>query len=392
MRSRARFARVVFLATLLAASPSHASHVSVDLTACRPMIGLMRAMREGAPRDSVRLALERELETPAYRVMFRHYNRSWRPNHLPPPVFERMILSLAYPDEYRIGENQRADSMLTRWRAAYDDLPRCERQLARLESAQLPKLIERGVRYAQGWLPPGWTIPDFALIVLPQGGSPAFAIDGTQGYDFFQIPTTASGNLDVNWLVGTIAHESNHLGMRGPQVRVYAASDSVALALVALCVAEGVATEFISGPPPGRVPAIPGIPYHLFTPALAAAWGERVEEEPAMMAHMAALLDRAVGDSLSQDQLETEMRDYWFEGAIGRAYVFGSEVFGAIELGLGRTAVFEAIEDPRQLFQLYNRAIEANPKQLARCVPMPERAVAQSLAIGTPRSGASPGD
>ena len=391
MRVQARVARFTFLAALLTASPSLASRVNVDLSACRPMVRLLVAMHGGAPRDSVRQALHRELETPAYQVMFRHYNRSWRPNHLPPPVFERMILSLAYPDQYTVGENARADSMLTRWRAAYDHLPRCERQLARLESARLPELIDRGVRYAQGWLPPGWTIPDFALIVLPQGGSPAFAIDGAQGYDLLQIPATASGDLDVDWLVGTIAHESNHLGMRAPQATLAVASDSVALELVALCVPEGVATEFISGPPPGRVPAIPGVPYHLFTPALAAAWGERVEQEPAMVAHLAALLDRAVHDSLSQDQLETEMRDYWFEGSIGRAYVLGSEMFGAIELGLGRKAVFQAIEDPRRLFQLYNRAIDANPKQLARCVRVPDGAVTQSLAIGTDRSATGPG-
>jgi hypothetical protein len=383
---------VASAAALLTCAPAtHASRVHVDLNACRPMIGLLRAMHDGAPRDSVDQALESLIETPAYRVMFRHYNRSWRPNHLPPGVFQRMILSLAYSGEYAVGENQRADSMLTRWRAAYDDVPRCERQLTRLEAANMRALADRGVKYAQGWLPPGWTIPDFDLIVLPQGGSPAFSIDGTQGYDFFQIPVTASGDLDIDWLVGTIAHESNHLGMRGPRASLAVASDSVALALVALCVPEGVATEFISGPPPGRVPAVPGVPYHLFTPALSQAWNARVEEEPDMMAHMAKLLDRAAHDSLSQGQLEADMRDYWFEGAIGRAYVFGSEMLGAIELGLGRKAVFEAIEDPRRMFELYDRAIATHSKELARCVPVPDSTVRQSLDIGADRPAPAPG-
>jgi len=241
------------------------------------------------------------------------------------------------------------------------------------------------VRYAQSWPPPGRKIPDFPLIVLPQGGSPAFTIDGAQGYDFFQIPTTDSGELDVNWLVGTIAHESNHLGMRSSEVLASVPSDSVALALVTMCVAEGVATEFISGPPPGRTPAIPGVPYHLFDAQLTAAWNARVEEEPEMMRHMAELLDRAIQGRLSQEELEKEMRDYWFEGAIGRAYVLGSEMFGAIELGLGRKAVFQAIEDPRKLLQLYNRAIDAKPELLHRCVRAPDRAVSQSLSIGGQR-------
>src|SRR5215831_2738274 len=242
-------------AVIVAGTPAHATQASVDISACREMGDLMSAMRAGAPRDSVKAALDRILDTNAYRVMFRHYNRSWRPNHLPPDVFERMILSLEFPDAYTGGENQRADTMIPRWRAAYDSLSEYRRRLQRLEQSHFPDLIQKGVRYAQGWLPPGWTIPDFPLIVLPQGGSPAFSIDGAQGYDFLQLPTTASGELDVNWLVGTIAHESNHLGMRGPQIALSVPSDSVALKLVAMFVAEGVATEFISGPPAGRVPA-----------------------------------------------------------------------------------------------------------------------------------------
>src|SRR5262245_47739457 len=183
-----RFVAVLVLAFHTLGTSARASRVDVDISACKQMNALMNDMRAGASHDSVKAALERILDTPAYQIMFRHYNRSWRPNHLPPPVFERMILSLEFPEEYSVGENQRADTMLTRWRAAYLDLPRYRNRLDRLEKTHLPELIERGVHYAQGWLPPGWDIPDFNLIVLPQGGSPAFTIEGAQVYDFFQIP------------------------------------------------------------------------------------------------------------------------------------------------------------------------------------------------------------
>jgi hypothetical protein len=387
-----RIVSVVVVATIAAlAGPAAASHVTVDMTACRQMDSLLTAMHAGAPRDSVQRALERILDTPSYRVMFKHYNRSWRPNHLPPAVFERMILSLGFPAAYTAGENSRADAMLARWRAAYADLPAYRRALGQLERAQLPSLVTQGVRYAQTWLPPGWTIPDFTLVVQPQGGSPAFAVDGAQGYDFFQIPRTAGGDIDVSALAGTIAHESNHLGMRDPKLgTVLTPSDSVALALVTMFVAEGVATEFISGPPAGRVPAIPGVPYHIFGPDLIAAWGARVEQEPEMMERLTDELDRAVNGTLSQEDQERDMREYWFEGAIGRAYVLGSEMFGAIELGLGRKAVFQAIQDPRQLLRLYNAAIDAKPELLKHCVRAPDRAVAHALAIGGPRRGAKP--
>lgn len=373
------------LVAVFVAAPARAVRVDVDLSTCRSVYALLSAMHAGAPRDSVKAALDQLIEAPAYQTMFRHYNRSWRPHHLPPGVFERMILSLEFPAEFRVGENQRADSMQVRWRAAYADLPRYRRQLERLEDAHLRELIDRGVRYAQGWLPPGWTIPDFPLIVLPQGGSPAFAIDGAQGYDFFQIPLTAAGDLDVDWLVGTIAHESNHLGMRGHMVELANPADSIAFGVVSMCVAEGLANEFISGPPAGRAPAVPGVPFHIFSPSLAAAWLARVEEEPAIFAHMERLLDRAARDSLSQDQLDAELREYWFEGAIGRGYVFGSEMLGAIHFAFGRDSVFAAIEDPRRMFPLYNRALDARPDSLRRCVRLSDRAVAQSMRIGVRR-------
>ena len=374
---------LVFAAlVLLAAAPADARHVTVDAGSCRTVYTILTAMHAGAPRDSTKAALDRLLDTPAYRTMFHHYNRSWRPNHLPPPVFERMILSLAYPGEYSTGENQRADSMLVRWRAAYGDLPGYEARLRKLEAAQLPDLIDRGVAYAQGWLPPGWTIPDFTLVVEPQGGSPAFSIDDAQGYDFLQLPAGADGTLDVDWLVGTIAHESNHLGIRGHALALGNPADSVAFALVSLSVAEGVANEFISGPPDGLCPAVPGVPFHVFTPALSAAWRARVDEEPAIFAHMEEQLDRAVRGDLTQEQLDQDLRDYWFEGVIGRGYVFGSEMLGAIFHGLGKRAVFEAIEDPRRMFALYDRALDRRRDLLGRCVRMPKKSIEQSLAIG----------
>jgi hypothetical protein len=385
-RSFATMGVSLALTALLAAPPpARAARVSVDLGACREMYVLLVAMHGGAPRDSVKAALDKLLDTSGYRVMFRHYNRSWRPHHLPPDVFERMILSVAYPSEYATGENTRADSMRVRWRAAYADLPRYERRLRSLEAANFPVLVERGVHYAQGWLPKGWTIPDFPLIVQPQGGSPAFTIDGAMGYDFLQLPDGANGGLDVDWLVGTIAHESNHLGMRGPSLPIASASDSMALKVVSLSIAEGVANAFVSGTPAGLAPAVPNVPFHVMTPTLEAAWAARVPEEPQMFARMADLLDRATRGALTQDELDADMRTYWFEGSIGRAYVFGSEIFAAIHLAFGKKGVLEAIEDPRRLFQLYNAALDKHPKELGRCVRVPPTTVAQALAIGTKR-------
>src|SRR6185369_10417267 len=144
-----RFVPPAAAIVLLLARP--ALPAQVDISACRGMYDVLEAMRSGASRETVSARLDALLQTRPYQVMFRHYNRSWRPNHLPPDVFKRMILSLQFPDAYHAGENERADTMRTRWTKFYPDLAAYESQLRQLSSAYLPRLIADGVRYAQGW-------------------------------------------------------------------------------------------------------------------------------------------------------------------------------------------------------------------------------------------------
>jgi len=362
--------------------PLGAQEVEVDISACRGMYTVLKAMHEGAPKEKVSGMLDTLLETRPYQVMFKHYNRSWRPNHLPKPVFKRMILSLQFEGEYSPGENERADVMRTRWTKYYPNLLLYETQLRQLEAADLHKSINDGVRYAQGWLPAGWKIPNFYFAVIPNGGSPAFAIDGAQGYDFLQLSQAGTGEIDLNWLVATVSHESHHLGMRSTAPSGLSPADAMAYKVLTLCVAEGVATYFISGPPPGRAPALPGARFHVFTPDLVKDWNNGVAQEEDMVQHQTASLDKAFAGELTQNEFDTELRDYWLNGVVGRAYVLGSEMFGAIYTAFGKEAVFFAIQDPRRLFELYDAALDAKPEALKRCVRIPDKAVKQALAIG----------
>lgn len=376
------------LCTFSFSLPLGAQEVEVDISACRGMYTVLKAMHEGAPKEKVSGMLDTLLETRPYQLMFKHYNRSWRPNHLPKPVFKRMILSLQFEKEYSPGENERADKMRTRWTKYYPNLLLYETQLRQLEAADLHKSINDGVRYAQGWLPTEWKIPNFYLAVIPNGGSPAFTIDGAQGYDFFQLSQSGTGEIDLNWLVGTVSHESHHLGMRSTASSGLSPADAMAYQVLTLSVAEGVATYFISGPPPGRAPALPEARFHVFTPDLAKAWNDGIAQEEDMVQHQTASLDKALAGELTQNEFDTELRDYWLNGVVGRAYVLGSEMFGAIYTAFGKEAVFSAIQDPRRLFELYDAALDAKPEALKRCVRVPERAVKQALAIGgreTPR-------
>ena len=379
---RLRIALGAVVVAALSTPSATAGPVQVDVSACREMLDVLKAMRNGASQAGVSARLDRLLQSKPYRAMFRHYNRSWRPNHLPPDVFKRMILSLQYPGVYTPGENERADTMRGRWTKFYPDLAPYEKQLAQLEAADLERLIDDGVRYAQGWLPPAWTIPDFYFPVIPNGGSPAFTIDDTQGYDFLQLSQDEPGRIDLNWLVGTVAHESHHLGMRVTEPAGLTPAQRMAFRVVSLSLAEGAATAFVSGPPPGCAPAVPEVPYHVFTADLAAAWKERVGEEAAILDHQVSLLARALEGRLTEEAFASELRDYWLSGSVGRAYVLGADMFAAIYLAFGKARVLSVMEDPTTLFESYNAALAARPEILGRCPRVPDVAVAQALALG----------
>ena len=340
------------------------------------MLGVLRDMHAHKPRERVAREIDALLETRAYRMMFRHYNRSWRPNHLPPEVFKRMILSLGYDGQYAAGENERADAMRVHGKRAADDLPGYEKKLRRLEHADLQKMIRDGVRYAQSWLAPGWTIPSSYLAIAPNGGSPGFTIDGTQCYDFLQLPD------DVQWLVGTIAHESHHLGMRTATPEGLTPRESVAFRVLTLTMAEGIATKFISGPPAGCVPRLAEVPFDTFNPELKSAWAKRVEDEAESTRRLTTSLDQALSGALTDEALDRDFRDYWLSGTISRAYVVGADLFGAIYIAFGKEGLFKVMLDPRLVFSMYNAALDAKQDVLGRCVRVPEKAAQQALSIG----------
>jgi len=101
-----------------------------------------------------------------------------------------------------------------------------------------------------------------------------------------------------------------------------------------------MATAFISGSPAGRAPAVKGVPFHVFGPDLVKAWNERIPDEEEMVRRQSALLAKAAAGELTTEELNTELREYWLSGPIGRAYVLGTDMLSAIDLAFGRKGVF----------------------------------------------------
>lgn len=199
---------------LLIAFNSLSQKVAVDISSCSAMKNIIDELENGQIKNVISKHLDSILNTKTFIVMYKHYNRPYRQDHLPKDVFKRMILSLKYPEEYKEGEKERADQMRVYWKLFYERPEFYRKSVIQLQQTNLKYLINKGVQYAQSWLPSNMKIPDFNFYIIPNGGSGAFAIDSSQGHDFFQLPRdSVTGLIKLNELIANISHESHHLGI-----------------------------------------------------------------------------------------------------------------------------------------------------------------------------------
>ena len=361
--------------------------IEIDASAPRAVLDILTAMKGDASFQKIDTSLDSLLNTRPYQTMFTHYNRSWRPNHLPESVFKRMVLSLRFADQYQAGENSRADQMFPKWERYYEDLESFRDNLAELESIDLQQLIDGAVSQARSWLPPEMTLPESYFFIHPNGGSSGFAIGQSQGYDFFQMARDDAGHLLLNEFAEVVAHECHHLGLGNySRPPTPTAVDSLARTFLLLFVGEGTATKFINNAGGGRVPRIdtdrtntsidPTI--NELTTSL---WQQYSDNEEAIFEKMAVTFRQIIQGNMTQNELFQEIRDYWISGIIGRNYFLGSELFGAIYFGFGKEGCFQAMRDPRTMFDLYNRSLEKRADLLNQCVPIPQEIVREALAI-----------
>jgi len=350
----------------------YARKIETDISACKGVLIIFEQLKAGLPKPQIELTIDSVLQTKAYRVMFQHYNRDWRPNHLPENVFKRMILSLRFPGEYTPGENERADAMLKFWKRNFENLDDFKRNIQMLGKANLGVLIQKGVSSAQNWLPQSMKIPDFYFFVHPNGGSPAFAINGNQGYDFFQLERNPDGTINVQALIDVIAHESHHLGLKIAGQEFRTGKDSLAFSFLQIFVAEGTASKFVDNMPGGTIGKVGKGRSKNFEEAVRKIWSEYSLQEEEMFRVFEEDFRKIYDGTYTKDSIQSRMLHYWLSGGKGRAYFLGSELFGAIYQAFGRQQLFYTMENPRYLLRNYNNAINKLGKKLKKKILLSE--------------------
>jgi len=375
--------RLVFTCCLFLALASYGQKVTVDISSSRDMVQLLKDMRNGTAQSEIETRLDSILNTRPYQFMFQHYNRSWRPNTLPKDVFKRMVLSLNWPALYKPGENTVADYMKDLWTAFYSALPLYEKRLSQLSHPRFNHYIRLGVAGAQQWLPHNMKVPDFYLAVLPVGRSNAFVFNGSQGYDLLQLPVDAKGNIRFGELVGDIAHESHHLGLKLPAPPKGTAKDSLLFDYLKIFIPEGSATKFVDNFPGGHTPAVNRKKGYNTTPEIDSLWKAYTASGSSFFDTMIIQMEGIAAGNITRDSFHILLGTYWLNGATKPPlYFWGAELMGVIYSGLGKAAVFEVMNDPRKLLAYYNEALQKKPSLQARFSPFPENLVAISKGIG----------
>jgi hypothetical protein len=367
--------------------------VEIDTSALSKIYDFMKEMKAGKSKDELSKELDLILDSKPYQYMFIHYNRQDRPNELPRDVFKRMILSLRFQNEYKVGEKKRADEMIKHWRRYYDDLSMYEKDLAAFKKIDIDKVIKSAFPFVQSWLPLEMKIPDTYLFILPDGGSSAYVAFGKelgQGYDFFQLARDKNNEIDIDDLVIVVAHESHHLSLKDSTKislnEFKKASDLLALEVTSFFVGEGTATKFMSNLEGGCVPKIDQIRKTIrFPEATLKLWHAYTKGEDEMFKRFVSLFEDAYAGKLTEEQYNKETSDYWQNShkyPLPPYYFFGSELFGAIYLGLGKDACFEAIRDPRLIFDYYDKALDSRKDILGKCPRIPRETVEHALRLG----------
>lgn len=377
----------LFLLFLPGGFSAAAQKIDIDISACQGMYRLFQTMHTSQARAVIEHQLDSLVASRPYTTMLSHYNRSYRPNTLPKDVFKRMVLSLKYPEVYKEGENFITDDMrVSFWRPAYNNLPLFKERLTELQNVPWPSLIAEGVNVAQSWLPAGMNIPDFYFVVLPVGRSNAFAINKAQAYDFFQLDRNAQGKLLVKELVGNISHESHHLGIKIAYPKNFSATDSVAFNYLAMFIGEGMANKFVDNLPGGAVPIVDPTRGFTMTPELDSLWKRYTAEEKEMFNRLVNGFDQASQGKMLQTDVQKEIRDFWLQSAVKPPlYFMGTELLGAIYHGLGKEAVFMVVEDPRNLFVLYNKALKKNRMLRKQLPSIPKHLAKRAYNLGRGR-------
>lgn len=221
----------------------------------------------------------------------------------------------------------------------------------------LSKLKEAGVRdaaleMAKKYLPDEADISNRFYVVL-FGASSAFSVGDENGYDLLQLPKTPDGEIYVDNIIQTFAHEMHHSGFNNCTSRYMAeVKNKERIMLAGILAGEGMPTHFIN-----RVRENLGLMKSSTSEMhrmLASQW----EENLSRLSELYREAEKDIQLNIRGEIGQKEIFEKWMSGLQGPAYVLGSDMFSVIEKYLGLEEAKDVAKDYRRFLSIYNRAAE----------------------------------
>jgi hypothetical protein len=235
------------------------------------------------------------------------------------------------------------------WLQALNNTERLRADLKRLKEA---KLREAALDLARKYLPEEADISNRFYVVL-FGASSAFSVGKENGYDLLQLPKGPDGEIDLQNIVETFAHEMHHSGfLNCTDQHMSEVKNKERIMLPGILAAEGMPTHFINRVKE-NLHLLKSNPNE-FSRQLASQWEQNLFRLPELYQEAEKDIELNMKGEIGQK----EIFEKWVSGLQGAAYVLGSDMFSVIERYLGLEEAKNVARDYRVLLSVYNAAAE----------------------------------
>jgi hypothetical protein len=240
------------------------------------------------------------------------------------------------------------------WQQALSDPEKIRKDINDLKKANLQ---EKAIKIAKKYLPDDAVLTsDFYFVLF--GGSPAFSTGKENGLDVLQLFRTPDGNLYLEHIIITLAHELHHSGFyyclnkHNPKIK-----NDPNVMLLGTLAAEGMPTYFINRTQ-NNLDMLRRIE-NTFIKMLVKDWDTH-------LSNLNELFKQAERDMLLNLEGKLSIKDIhqkWLNGVQGKAYILGSYMFSVIDEYLGVNQAKKIVYNPIDLISIYNKAAEIGNKK-----------------------------
>ena len=235
------------------------------------------------------------------------------------------------------------------WMYALNNTEKLREDLDKLKKA---RVRDAALELASRYLPDEADISNRFYVVL-FGASSAFSVGEENGYDLLQLPKTSTGEIDIERVIQTFAHEMHHSGFDNCARKYMSEVNGEGrIMLAGILASEGMPTHFINRQRE-NLELMKSAPNEIFR-MLAAQWEDHLTRLPELYREA----ENDIRLNMKGEIGQKEIFEKWMSGLQGPAYALGSDMFSVIEKHLGVEEAKKIVRDYRQILSVYNRAAE----------------------------------